>query len=129
MFSKNKKGTNIDLAQHEQIEYAQERIHQKKKLYRHFVFLLIGSVFLVLFNKILKYGETYDWALWIICFWSFLFVMHAVNVFVLKEFMGRNWERKQREILVQKQKDRIAEIQKEVEKDLAPTQIDKKKEL
>ena len=116
MFSENKKGTNIELAQHEQLEYAQARIRQKKNLYRHFVLFLIGSVFLFLLNKVLKYGETYDWAQWVILVWLFLWVVHAVNVFVFNEFMGRDWERAQREKLVVKQQQKISQIEKEYEK-------------
>jgi len=113
MFSENKKGTNIELAQHEQLEYAQARIRQKKNLYRHFVLFLIGSVFLFLLNKVLKYGETYDWAQWVILVWLFLWVVHAVNVFVFNEFMGRDWERAQREKLVVKQQQKISQVEKE----------------
>jgi uncharacterized protein YhhL (DUF1145 family) len=115
MFSKNKKDTKIDLEQHELLENAQTRIAQKKALYRHFVIFLIGSVFLVLINKILKYGESYDWFIWAITLWAFLFVVHAINVLILKRFMGRDWERQQREKLVARQKARIAVIQKEIE--------------
>ena len=129
MFSENKKGTNIELAQHEQLEYAHSRIRQKKNLYRHFVLFLIGSVFLVLLNKVLKYGETYDWAYWVILLWFFLWVLHVVNVFVFNEFMGKTWEREQREKLVAKQQQKISQIKKEVEKASFDTPISKKKDL
>lgn len=115
MFSKNKKDTKIDLEQHELLENAQARIAQKKALYRHFAIFLIGSVFLFLINKILKYGEAYDWFIWAITLWAFLFVVHAINVLVLKRFMDKNWERQQREKLLARQKARIAAIQKEIE--------------
>tara|TARA_R110002020_G_scaffold23587_3_gene78477 strand:- start:47997 stop:48395 length:399 start_codon:yes stop_codon:yes gene_type:complete len=115
MFSKNKKDTKIDLEQHEMLENAQIRIRQKKAVYRHFAIFLIGSVFLVLINKILKYGETYDWFIWAITLWAFIFVVHAVNVLLLKRFMGREWERLQREKLVARQKAKIAALQRETE--------------
>jgi len=129
MFSENKKGTNIDLAQHEQLEYAQGRIRQKKNLYRHFILFLIGSVFLWLLNKVLKYGEPYDWAQWVILAWLFLWVLHLVNVFVFTDFMGRDWEREQREKLVAKQQHKISQIEKELEKASVDVQISKKKDL
>ncbi|MEZ2415285.1 2TM domain-containing protein [Muriicola sp. E247] len=127
MFSKTKKGSGIDLEQHEQIEYAQERIRQKKNLYRHFVWFLIGSVGLVLMNKVFKYGEAYDWAYWAIGFWSLLLLVHLVNVFILSTFMGRDWEREQREKLVLKQKEKIAELQKQLEKEFPHPGPPKKK--
>lgn len=128
MFSKNKKKQEVDLEQHELLETAHVRIKQKKRLYVHFVIFLIGSVFLILFNKILKYGAEYDWFVWAIVGWAFLFVIHSFNVFVTQKFMGKDWERRQREKLVAKQKERIAELQKEIETDFPLSQINKKKD-
>ena len=114
MFSKNKKISKLDVEQHELLENAQKRIQQKKRLYTHFVVFLVGSVFLVLINKILKYGQEYNWFIWAITFWAFLFVLHIFNVFITNKFMGKDWERLQRERLVQKQKNRISEIEQEI---------------
>lgn len=126
MFSRKKWPSEIEREQHEQLEYAQQRIRQKKRLYIHFVLFLIGSVFLILINKILKYGETYDWFLWAMLFWAFLLVVHLVNVFVTHRFMGRDWERAQREKLVRRQRERIAELQKEIETEFPDSHINKK---
>lgn len=129
MFSKNKSKPQLDLEQHELLENAQFRIKQKKRLFSHFVIFLIGSVFLVLINKILKYGEGYDWFVWGITLWGFLFLIHAFNVFVTQKFMGKEWERSQREKLVAKQKKRIGQLQKEIETDFPLSNINKKKDL
>ena len=115
MFSKNKKISKLDVEQHELLENAQKRIQQKKRLYTHFVVFLVGSVFLVRINKILKYGQEYNWFIWAITFWAFLFVLHIFNVFITNKFMGKDWERLQRERLVQKQKNRISEIEHEID--------------
>tara|TARA_R110002074_G_scaffold86875_5_gene191800 strand:+ start:3976 stop:4365 length:390 start_codon:yes stop_codon:yes gene_type:complete len=115
MFSKNKNTSKLDVEQHELLENAQKRIQQKKRLYTHFVVFLVGSVFLVLINKILKYGQEYDWFIWAITFWAFLFVLHIFNVFITNKFMGKDWERSQREKLVQKQKNRILEIEQQID--------------
>ncbi len=128
MFSKKKQGAKVDIEQHELLEHAQKRIKQKKRLFAHFVVFLIGSVFLVLINKILKYGESYDWFIWAITAWAFLFVIHAFNVFVTHKFMGQDWERKQREKLVAQQKKRIAELQNEIDTQFPISQYSKKKE-
>ncbi len=127
MFSAKKKESEIGLEQHEQLEYAQKRIRQKKRLYTHFVVFLIGSVFLILINKIFKYGEAYDWFLWAITLWAFFFVLHLVNVFVTQKFMGQEWERSQREKLVKKQREKIASLQKEIETEFPSSNINKKK--
>lgn len=126
MFTKNKKNNELDLEQHELLENAQVRIKEKKRLYVHFVIFLIGSVFMIFINKILNYWDTYDWFIWTITFWAFLFVIHAFNVFVTQKFMGQEWERSQREKLVKKQKQRIAELQKEIDTDFPLSRINKK---
>lgn len=127
MFAKNKTKPELNVEQHDLLESAHARIKQKKRLYEHFVIFLIGSVFMVLINKILKFGVEYDWFIWAITFWAFLFVIHVVNVFVTQKFMGKDWERQQREKLVLKQKEKIAALQKEIETDFPLSKINKKK--
>lgn len=132
MFSKNKNTSKLGIEQHELLENAQKRVRQKKRLYTHFVIFLVGSVFLVLINKILKYGQEYNWFVWAITFWGFLFVLHVFNVFITNKFMGQDWERSQREKLVEKQKQRISKLQKEVEEELPlpeALEIEPKKKL
>ena len=114
MFSKKQNSSKITTEDHELFENAQRRIRQKKKLYNHFVIFVIGSIFLVMINKVLKYGVTYNWFVWAITFWSFLFFIHLVNVFVTNRFMGKEWERTQRDKLVAKQRKKIAEMEKEI---------------
>jgi hypothetical protein len=128
VFSKNKIKSEIDLEQHDMLETAQMRIKQKKRLYVHFVIFLIGSVFLIFINKILKYEDTYDWFIWAITLWAFFFIIHLAQVFVVDRFLGKAWERSQREKLVHRQKERIKEIQKEIETEFPLSQINKKKE-
>jgi uncharacterized ion transporter superfamily protein YfcC len=127
MFSKNKAKSEVDIEQHELLEHAQKRIKQKKRLFSHFVIFLIGSVFIVLINKILKQGEAYDWYIWAISAWTFLLLVHVFNVFVTYKFMGLAWERKQREKLVAKQKERISEIQSEIDTNFPISNFNKKK--
>lgn len=127
MFSKNEAKSELDTEQHELLEHAQKRIKQKKRLFSHFVIFLIGSVFIVLINKILKQGEAYDWYIWAISVWAVIFLVHVFNVFVTYKFMGTAWERKQREKLVDKQKKRIAEIQSEIDTNFPLSNFNKKK--
>ncbi|WP_293296561.1 2TM domain-containing protein [Allomuricauda sp.] len=126
-FGKKKK-PEIDLEQHQLLENAQKRIKQKKRLYSHMVIFLIGSIFLIIANKVLKYGIAYDWSIWLICIWTFLVSMHTFKVFVTHKFMGQDWERSQRERLVELQKKRISELQKEIETDFPLSKINKKKD-
>jgi len=128
MFSSNTGDTGLTAEQHMQLEYAQKRIRQKRLLYGHTVVFMMGSAFMFLANKILKYRAEQDWYLWVMLGWGFLLVLHMFNVFITKKFLGAAWERKQREILVAKQRAKIAEIQKEIETEFPLGKINKKKE-
>ena len=75
---------------------------------------LVGSVFLIVLNKILKVEEQYDWFVWAITLLLFIWIMHFVNVFITNKFMGKEWERKQTEKLVLKQELKIAKLEKEI---------------
>lgn len=117
MFFKGKSSKKIDIEQHELLENAQKRIRQKKRLYYHFVIFLVGSIFLIVLNKVLNYWPDRDWFVWAILAWCFLLIIHFVNVFFTSKFMGQEWERSQREKLIARQKKKIAEIQSEIEKE------------
>lgn len=125
MFSRKKQAA-IDPEQHELMEHAQRRIRQKKRLYYHFVIFLIGAVFLILINKVFHYGEPYDWYKWALILWAFFFAIHFFQVFVTDRFMGKEWERNQREKLVQKQKERIQKIKSEIQSTSPPVRKGKR---
>ena len=102
--------------QHELYENARNRVKQKKRLYFHFVLFLVGSVFLIVLNKVLNVGEAFmeDWFVWAIVLWLFFWVLHFINVFFTNLFMGKEWERKQTDKLVLKQEIKIAKLEKEI---------------
>ena len=100
--------------QHELYENARNRIKQKKRLYYHFIVFLVGSVFLIVLNKFLNIWEQFDWFVWAILIWFFLFILHVINVYVTNKFMNKDWERKQTEKLVLKQELKIAKLEKEI---------------
>lgn len=131
MFSKSTKTERIDPEQREQYEYARKRIAQKKNLMRHFILFLIGSVFLIVLNKVLHVGDEFfikDWFVWAILIWAFLFLIHLFNVFVMNRFMDKEWENRQLEKLKAKQTERISELQKQVDQELQlPRRSDLKK--
>ena len=102
--------------QHEIYENARNRTRQKKRLYVHFVLFLVGSIFLIVFDKLFNIAEKLfeNWFVWIIVLWFFFLVLHFINVFVTNRFMGKDWERIQTEKLVQEQELRIAKLKKEM---------------
>ncbi len=121
MFSKNKKTENFDHEQRLQYEYARKRIVQKKRLMRHFIVFLAGSVLLIIINPVLGIGKGFfieNWFVWAILLWAFLFIVHLLNVFIMNKFMGKEWEDKQLERLKARQTARIAELQKQVDSEL-----------
>ncbi|WP_459210733.1 2TM domain-containing protein [Aquimarina rhabdastrellae] len=119
MLFKKKKVQEIDITQKEMFEHAQQRIKQKKRLYRHFVIFLLGSFFMILMNLVLKIGGDtkimgIDWFVYGVLIWSFLMLFHTIDVIFFKKFMGKEWEAKQMKRLVEKQKKRIAQMEEQL---------------
>lgn len=122
MFSKKKDPSKLDAEQREIYDNARHRILEKRRLFQHFVIFLVGAIFLIVLNVVVGYKEDfkilgYDWFVTVILIWAFLFFIHLINVFVINSFMGKTWKNRQMERLVSKQKEKIVEMQKQVEKD------------
>jgi len=90
--------------QHELYEQARKRVKQKKYLYYHFVLFLIGSVFFIVLNTVLNIGEQQfgDWFKYVVLLWFFIWILHFVNVIIIKRFFGEDWERMETEKLIAK---------------------------
>lgn len=108
----------MDQAIHEQYEYARRRIKQKKKLYFHFVLFALTSIFLFIAYRFFNIGIENNWCLWVITFWSFVFIMHFIKVFITDRFMNKNWERDQIDRLVALQQKKISQLEHQVEKEI-----------
>ena len=122
MFGKKKEKPKIDKEQLELIQNAQRRVRQKKRLYRHFVVFLFGSILLIVANLVLKIGSeikvfNQEWFITAIAIWIVILLYHIFNVFVTNRFMGKEWETKQLDKLVSEQKIRIEEIKAELRKE------------
>lgn len=128
LFSK-KTTPAIDPELRELFETAQDRVRQKKRLYRHLVLFVAGAILLIIINLVLGIGKDFtlfniDWFVWAILLWTFFFIVHGINVFVLNRFMGKEWEKTQIDKLVQKQKNRISKLEDKVIID--PSSLEKK---
>jgi len=97
--------------QHELYEYASARIKQKKRLYFHFILLLVGSAFLFIANKWLNVYPEKNWWLWAVTSWTFLFILHVIKVFITDAFMNKDWERAQIDKLMLLQSKKIEKLQ------------------
>ncbi len=131
MFSKKKNTSKLDAEQRELYDNARKRTLQKKRLFQHFIIFLIGAVFFIVLNVIIGYKENfmplgYNWFVWAILLWVFILLGHVFNVFVTNKFLGKEWKDRQMTKLVQKQKEKIAEMQTQVEKDFPANAPQKK---
>ncbi|PZD78642.1 2TM domain-containing protein [Mesonia sp. K7] len=114
---------NIDPQQRFLIENAQRRVKQKKNLMRHFVIFIAGSVLFIILDLVLGFGKEINettnsnWFVWAILIWFFFFLIHFINVFVVNRFMGKEWEEKQLEFLIEKQQKKINKLQEKIDKD------------
>ena len=109
---------------HEYYEKARKRTKQKKRLYFHFILFLVGSVFFVVLNKVIKFHEELDWYAWAILGWLVLLVLHVVNVYVMNRFFGKDWERLQTERLIQKHREKSDKLEAKLEKSGAFERLD-----
>lgn len=101
----------------EQYEYARARLRKRKALMRHFIFFLSGAVLLLVMDLALGFGKDNlpnNWSAYLILFWTFLLLVHTLNVFLLHRFMDKEWEEKQIEKLKSRQMERILEMQKKI---------------
>jgi uncharacterized membrane protein YcjF (UPF0283 family) len=105
----------MDKDQHELYEYASKRIKQKKRLYFHFVLLLVGTAFLFIANKWLNVYSENNWWIWAVTIWAFLFILHVIKVFITDSFMNKNWERSQIDQLILKQNQKKEKLQNDIE--------------
>jgi hypothetical protein len=104
----------MDKELHEQYEYARSRIRQKKQLYLHFVLFLLGSLFMIIAHKILDIGVAYNWHIWGITIWLFVFILHFIKVYITDRFMNKDWEREQIDRLIALQQKKAAELQEKI---------------
>lgn len=105
-----------DNEQYEIYEKARKRTKQKKRLYFHFILFLVGSVFFVILNKVVKFKPEYDWFVWVIFIWLFFLIIHFINVFVMNRFFGKEWVRIQTEKLTEKHQMKLESLEKSLKK-------------
>ena len=70
---------------------AKERVEQVKKFYLG----LLSYIFFILFLAAINYWTnewSYPWFLWAAFGWGIGLMFHAIKVFGLNPFFGRNWE-------------------------------------
>ena len=111
---------NIDIDQKELFKNAHRRIKQKKRLMFHLVIFVSATIVLAFVNLILNYAEDFTpfnlpWYISICLIWAFFLITHGINVLFVQKLMGRAWEEKYMNILVEKQLTKLKKLQKEVD--------------
>ena len=119
---KKKEQQGIDPVQKEMIENARLRIKQKRGLFTHFIVFLVGSVGLIIISQVFMENKPepwfgIDWWIWVIFAWFLVLLYHTFNVFVTKRLLGPEWEKRQYDRLVGKQKERISKLEQKVAKE------------
>lgn len=107
----------MDKDTQEQYEYARKRLRQKKRLYYHFVLFLIGSLFMFVANEFLMLGAPFEWDVWVSTVWFFVWILHFIKIYITDRFMNKQWENEQIERLVNRQKNRIQQLDSKINQD------------
>ena len=116
------KTSHIDDNTIELLENAQNRVRQKRNVYRHFIFFLFISGFILFVDIALSVGENliffdYSWSIWIVLIWSFILLYHLFDVFVSKRIISKKWVSAQKSHLIKVQQEKIKSLKKDIEKE------------
>ena len=116
------KTSHIDDNTIELLENAQNRVRQKRNVYRHFIFFLFISGFILFVDLALSVGENliffdYSWSIWIVLIWSFILIYHLFDVFVSKRIISKKWVSAQKSHLIKVQQEKIRSLKKDIEKE------------
>lgn len=116
------KTSHIDDNTIELLENAQNRVRQKRNVYRHFIFFLFISGFILFVDLALSVGENliffdYSWSIWIVLIWSFILLYHLFDVFVSKRIISKKWVSAQKSHLIKVQQEKIKFLKKDIEKE------------
>jgi len=112
---------DLDIDQKELFKNANRRIRQKKRLVYHLVFFIAGALVLMFLNLVLQYQNEFrpfglPWYVSATLIWSFSLIAHAINVFFVEKLMGRAWEEKYMNKLVELQLKKLKKLQAKVDK-------------
>ena len=121
--------TQLSQEQYQLFKTAETYLRRKRLLYIHFCVFVLGCIFFYVANKLLNFAPQYDWYLWASLLWLFLWCCHAMNVFVFDRFLGKEWQDKQRQRLIQIQQQRLIKMEAAVEKEFQLQKEQAKKDL
>jgi hypothetical protein len=87
----------------EEYQKARDRVQEVKGFYAHVAMYLLTNVALAVLNlATLKKNDGIVWFVWPLIGWGIALAVHALSVFGIGRFLGRDWEQRQ----IQKELDR-----------------------
>jgi hypothetical protein len=79
----------------EEYQRARDRVQEVKGLYAHAVMYLVANVALAILNlTTLEKNDGVIWFIWPLIGWGVVLVVHAISVFGIGRFLGRDWEQR-----------------------------------
>lgn len=91
----------------EEYQKARDRVQEIKGFYAHAVMYLLANVGLVVLNlATLKKNDSVIWFIWPLIGWGIALAVHAISVFGIGRFLGKDWEQRHiQQELDRRQKD------------------------
>jgi hypothetical protein len=87
----------------EEYQKARDRVQEVKGFYAHVAMYLLTNVALAVLNlATLAKNDGIVWFVWPLIGWGIALAVHALSVFGIGRFLGRDWEQRQ----IQKELDR-----------------------
>ena len=82
---------------HDALDYerARDRVQELKGFYAHAAVFLFANIVLVVLNlATLRKNDGVLWFVWPLVGWGLVLAIHAVSVFGIGRFLGREWEQR-----------------------------------
>ena len=88
------------ISEEEKYKIAKKRVEEIRGFFAH-LFAYIGvNITLIIINLLTSRGSL--WFYWVTVFWGIGLIWHALGVFVLNKFPGKDWENKKIKELIKK---------------------------
>jgi hypothetical protein len=79
----------------EEYQKARDRVQEIKGLYAHAAMYLLANTCLAVLNvATLKKNDGVIWFIWPLIGWGIALAVHAISVFGIGRFLGRDWEQR-----------------------------------
>ena len=84
------------MTEFEEYQKARDRVQEVKGFYAHATMYLLTNVALAVLNLgTLKKNDGIIWFVWPLIGWGIALAVHALSVFGIGRFLGKDWEQRQ----------------------------------